>query len=154
MPIVMHSLLRDFREDFSLFLATIMSKKTLWPAFSSSVAQDLTKGSRSEISFRRATERSICSLRLFFCEHREHSVASQYLMYMFKQPLQPYLKKSQDSFLILSAIDRIVHLVTDCRHLGCRLQGPCGQKKPVATAWSSSLGLDRADWLHSPQKSL
>lgn len=59
------SLLRDFGDDFSLFLAAVMSKKTLWPAFSSSVAQDLMNGSRSEISFRKATERNSCSLTLF-----------------------------------------------------------------------------------------
>lgn len=76
-------LLGDFREDFSLFLATIMSKKTLWPVFSGSVAQDLMK-EKSQISFRKATERNSCSLRLFFCEHWKHSVASQYLMYIFQ----------------------------------------------------------------------
>ena len=37
------SLLRDFMEDFALFLAAVTSKKTLWPAFISSVTQDLMK---------------------------------------------------------------------------------------------------------------
>lgn len=78
------SLLGDFREDFSLFLATVMSKRTLWPVFSSSVDQDLMKGNRSQITFRKATERNSCSLRLFICEHWKHSVASQYVMYIFK----------------------------------------------------------------------
>lgn len=53
------SLLRDFREDFSLFLATVVSKNTLWPVFSSSVTQDLMKESRSEISFRKAREEQL-----------------------------------------------------------------------------------------------
>lgn len=57
MPIIMH-----LCGEISLFLATRMSKKTLWPVFSSSVAQDLMKGSRNDISFRKATKRNSCQL--------------------------------------------------------------------------------------------
>lgn len=49
-----HTSLRDFMEDFALFLATVTSKKTLWPAFICSVTQGLMKqtGLRSENSKR------------------------------------------------------------------------------------------------------
>lgn len=77
------SLLRDFMEDSTLFLATVMSKKTLWPAFISSVTQDLMKQTGVR-SVSEQQERNILSLKLPLYEHWKHSVATQYLMYIFK----------------------------------------------------------------------
>lgn len=77
------SLLRDFMEDFALSLATVTSKKTLWPAFISSGTQDLMKQTGVR-SVSEQQEGNILSLKLPLYEHWKHSVATQYLRYTFK----------------------------------------------------------------------